>query len=95
MVDIFTNIYMYYIVKSFCLTEYLSVIKGKYDVLNKIMKHRACSFKRKAYCQGGKCEKMREAWRHSFLHKRKPKAAEEFSQRIAQQYSYDLELELH
>ena len=25
----------------------------------------------------------------------KPKAAEEFSQRIAQQYSYDLELELH
>ena len=55
----------------------------------------ACSFKRKAYCQGGKCEKMREAWRNSFLHKRKPKAAEEFSQRIAQQYSYDLELELH
>ena len=32
---------------------------------------------------------------HSFLHKWKSKAAEEFSQRKAQQHSYDLELELH
>ena len=45
-------------------------------------------------------QKMREARRipmshHSFLHNRKSKAAEEFSQIVAQQYSYDLELELH
>ena len=44
-----------------------------------------------------KCKKHGEFLRvpHSFLHKRKSKAAEEFSQRIAQQYSYDLDLELY
>ena len=89
MVDIFTNIYMYYIVKSFCLTEYLSIIKGKYEVLNKIRTHRACSSK-----EGNvkKCEKHGAIASCISI---KPKAAKEFSQRIAQQYSYDLELELH
>ena len=66
----------------------------------KIKTQRSCSFKRKAYCLGEKDENMREAWRipmssPQLLAKRKSKPTEEFSQRTAQQYSYDIELERH
>ena len=59
--------------------------------MSKIMTQRACSFKRKAYCLGEKCENIRiPTSSPQLLAKRKSKATDDFSQ-----YSYDLELERH